>query len=954
MKKLIIVLILLGALQALAQQQCDSLKATAYAEKAVEFLKNELPDSSEWYRKKAEALFRTCDYLGNWIQLRKDLGVVYRNNAQFERAIAWFRSIQDDLWQKPRNTDEYKKLVWVYADIGYSYQKLNQYQSTREYYDKARSLYLKEVGGEDPVLAHYIYSELGNAYNRLRDYEQADIYLRRRKDILLEAGKWDGAAGALNDLGIVYTNEGQYQEAADIFSEGLALPDVGFENKVYLMTNLGFALMNTGELEAGLQYTRRCEEYIRNAPVSEEDKTDLLIWVYDNLRELYQEKGDYESAEQYYALKNRLIQQSLSGNRRALALSLITRGRMYLDWGKPQQALQDFHNALQYFMPGFTPDSSINLPDAEMLSAEPNLVDALGGLARSLAIRYHHAPSEALADKVSRCYALASMVEELLLHQYILEDAQFFALQDHRWVKAQNLSFTYDRWSKNNRDAAMVEQMFAISEKSRAALLWEGMEASRTFDTEDIGGIRNAFDSLNRKIERLEQMLHDSVNPESKTSLDVLKLEKRNALAERKTLLDRVKEELPEADFARQRIPIAISDLLQQLHKDQALVEYFIEESEAFIFVVDPQNEKAAVLKTDWDEEWSDMAATLMEDIIQQNHEAYTRKARALYQHLVAPILKVSSARNLTIIPDGVLWKVPFSVLLTEDETGSSFKDFHYLIREYTLNFGFSATLQQEMSHKSQSSSGKPLMAFAPSYRDVDINSTGSLLNPLKAAAGEAKAIAEQMDGIYIIGDRASKQRFLQAIMQASVLHIAAHAKSDPENPNFSFIAFSNTGDTLGQSFKLYAHELYNQTMPQEMIVLSACETGTGTVRSGEGIISLARAFAYSGTKSIVYTLWNVNDDASKKIMQSFYENLHNGMPKDKALQMAQVAYINDAPSHGHADPLLWAAYTPIGNMEPLYNSPLSAQLLLFGGLLIGALIGAGWYWRRKQKYSSV
>ena len=113
--------------------------------------------------------------------------------------------------------------------------------------------------------------------------------------------------------------------------------------------------------------------------------------------------------------------------------------------------------------------------------------------------------------------------------------------------------------------------------------------------------------------------------------------------------------------------------------------------------------------------------------------------------------------------------------------------------------------------------------------------------------------------------------------------------------------------------------ELYNIPLQAEMVVLSACETALGDIKEGEGIISLARAFAYAGAQSIITTLWQVSDQRSSELITAFYDNLSIGQPKDVALWNAK----NEQIENGfNAHPYNWAGYIPIGNMQAVQLSP--------------------------------
>ena len=112
------------------------------------------------------------------------------------------------------------------------------------------------------------------------------------------------------------------------------------------------------------------------------------------------------------------------------------------------------------------------------------------------------------------------------------------------------------------------------------------------------------------------------------------------------------------------------------------------------------------------------------------------------------------------------------------------------------------------------------------------------------------------------------------------------------------------------------------------MVVLSACETGLGELEASEGIISLGRAFTYAGAKSIITTLWSVNDQATSELMISFYQYLDQGMSKDEALRQSKLDYL-DSHDERFSHPYYWAAPIAIGDMESIeLNS---------GGM--------GWWW---------
>jgi CHAT domain-containing protein len=143
---------------------------------------------------------------------------------------------------------------------------------------------------------------------------------------------------------------------------------------------------------------------------------------------------------------------------------------------------------------------------------------------------------------------------------------------------------------------------------------------------------------------------------------------------------------------------------------------------------------------------------------------------------------------------------------------------------------------------------------------------------------------------------------------------------------------------------RLYGYEILAQSFPADLVVLSACETGLGKVVRGEGLMSLARAFSYAGARSLVTSLWNINDQSGQQLMAEFYKHLNEGLPKDEALRQAKLSYLANAPDNARAHPRYWAAFIPTGNMEPLKNNwPWQ------WGVAAIALLGFGFYFLRQR-----
>jgi CHAT domain-containing protein len=128
----------------------------------------------------------------------------------------------------------------------------------------------------------------------------------------------------------------------------------------------------------------------------------------------------------------------------------------------------------------------------------------------------------------------------------------------------------------------------------------------------------------------------------------------------------------------------------------------------------------------------------------------------------------------------------------------------------------------------------------------------------------------------------------------------------------------------------LHAFELYQMSLDAQLVVLSACNSGTGKISNGEGILSLAYGFMYAGVPSIVASHWTVDDASSYLIMEKFYKNLNDGMDKGAALRKAKLEALQELPAN-KTFPMYWGGYYLIGDTNPIdIESNRMSKFLLF------------------------
>jgi CHAT domain-containing protein len=306
--------------------------------------------------------------------------------------------------------------------------------------------------------------------------------------------------------------------------------------------------------------------------------------------------------------------------------------------------------------------------------------------------------------------------------------------------------------------------------------------------------------------------------------------------------------------------------------------------------------------------------STLLRDFI--------KYSRYLYEHLLAPVLNDVNGRvkEITIVPDGILCYLPFEILLTQDpaKTHMDFSALPYLLKDLRVSYDHSSSLIFNINDNNRKNK-KQYLGFAPEYTTTDN------LGRLSANRDEIEACRRIWKGTSFIGKQATETEFLSSASVYNIVHLAAHTVLNDEDPQGSCLVFTGGGNEMNDG-RLYIHELYNMNLNTQLLILSACETGTGHIKRGEGIISLARAFRFAGCHNILMSLWKVNDRTAMEMMVLFNRNLKKGLTKDKALQYAKLKYIQgDRNLH----PSFWASMILIGDQKQV-SKRLSYKEILF------------------------
>jgi len=396
-------------------------------------------------------------------------------------------------------------------------------------------------------------------------------------------------------------------------------------------------------------------------------------------------------------------------------------------------------------------------------------------------------------------------------------------------------------------------------------------------------------------------------------------------------------------DLIRKTEPLSLSMIRKKLKKDEIIVDYLLSnqytggERKLYIFIITRDDlefhesgldslfqENALILGSTADPETGSASAN-------SSYLGYTTALNYMYTKLIEPVEELLADKKLIIIPDEEIGWLSFDSFIRNMPTDDQpdWENLDHLIRHYTFSYASSSSLVYGKSFRLKR--GAELISFSPDYSKDTL--AGETQEQLTGAANEIRSIYKRFGGSSFAGEHATKRAFLGSIANPGILHLAMHSRSDTTNSRYSYLLFDNEGDTASDN-KLYNYEISISRVNSPMVVLSACNSGTGTLYYGEGLMSLARGFILAGASSVVKTAWAVNDEASSEIISVFYYHLADGKAKNEALRLAKLEYLKKA-GPAYANPVYWAAYEIMGDNAPVTGKRFPVYLVLITLIVI-------------------
>jgi CHAT domain-containing protein len=808
---------------------------------------------------------------------------------------------------------EHPQTALVLRGWGTLYLSKAEYAKAEPLLQESLEIYERTLGSDHPTIALSL-RQLANLHGYLEDLDRARAYLERALPIAEKGFDADDVSliAVVHDLGDVYRVQEDFDRAEPLLQRAL-----DFTEKKYGPENIQLAspLHNLGNVAAERkEYVRALELYGRSHAIREKvlgaqhpDTVRLLM----AMANVYGAQGDYARA--------------LGTYQRALDLLTISAGPYHRSTAVALDGIARFYAALG------------NLP---------------------LAIQYQERYDEVLAKQIDWNLTIGSDREKLAYLKWI-------SSQTDRTVSL-HVQLAPDHPAA--RDLALS---VLLQRKGRGLDAVSGSMAAlrQRLNSED----RKLLDELSETYAKQAKL--SLAGPGKTTRAD---WEKQLAdLAEQRELLE-TKVSERSGEFRAETQQVTVAAVREALPADAALIEFAkyrpfdprTKESWAY----GKPRYVAYILRRAGDVQWRDLgptdevdsaAAALRESLRDPRRGDVRELARTADRKILAPVRDLlGDPRRLLISPDGDLNLIPFQVLL--DEQG------HFLLQRYSITYLTTGRdlLRMQVARKSQSETlvianplfGEPSLTLsaqegrasrksaapASGRRSVTIAADMSSVYfaPLSGTALEARNIQRLFPEARVLtGEQAAKRSLLQA-ESPRILHIATHgffledalpnpppdakpagasdtraihATVEIQNPLLRSglaLAGANLNKGSGDDGILTALEASNLNLwGTKLVTLSACDTGVGEVKNGEGVYGLRRAFFLAGTESLVMSLWPVSDYVTRELMTEYYAGLKKGLGRGEALRQAQLEMLK---RKDRQHPFYWASFIQAGEWANL------------------------------------
>lgn len=872
------------------------------------------------------------------------LGIYHYIKGEIDTAIKYQNKVL--AIEKSFFGEGHLKLRKINVNLANSYKEQGFYDLASEILVKTSKMIRKELG-EDHLDLYLVYYNLASIYyftgrlNMALDFNQRIIRL-------LEKNNQDDREFAFiyNKMGLIYIEMDNYIKAIECLKKSIDLKEKVYgESHIAIAdgyNNLGTVYMLKDEKDKALQFFMKSLK-IKNKRYKGSHVS--LANSYKEIGQLYTRGKNIDLALKYLqdALEIRISEYGENNPRVSHIYNLIGNANLAND--NYVLAISNFKKAVESNQRS---NSSTEVKFSNFLNHNV-LLSSYEGQAKAYLLAYRKSlNTNNLLKSQKQCKISDSLIRFARFHNTNYKDKVFFSkkAKDINKIAIEGSMLLY------NNDILDLQDVLYFSEKSKANTLIELINN----DSKRFSGLPEKIIKFEKKLKIDRSYYQSKIQKEKSESSKLIEFKNKLFSINRKqdSLNEVLEKNYPKYYHLKYNDKvISIVDIQKKIDQETTLLEYFTADSITYAFTISKHDISVQELSTP---KLTEQIEAFRKSIIAKNTRAYKQQAYALYNTLIAPVKDKLVGNQLIIIPDGPLWHLNFDLLLTQNDDSNNPALLSYLLKKYAVTYANSANLLFT-TFKSDLDT-KPLqecLAFSFSDSTQTAETRTISMATLRDAGGdlpgtrkEIKAISDIIDGQYYFGSQAIEANFKSNASQYNILHLALHGEVDNERPENSKLYFTRSKDTIEDNL-LYSHELFALDIPAELTVLSACNTGSGKIAKGEGIMSLGTAFQYAGTKSLLLTSWEVSDQTTPELMKYFYTNLKAGMHKGKALQQAKLQYLSTA-NINRTDPFYWGGFYLVGDTTAMQFNDHTQLYWILGLSIVAVMFLVVFLYRRRIK----
>ncbi|MDP1676303.1 MAG: tetratricopeptide repeat protein [Bacteroidota bacterium] len=833
------------------------------------------------------------------------------------------------------------KISASYNGIAGTYETRGDYQKALDYFSRSLEIRKLVLGEKHPDIAN-LYNNVAAIYFRSGDYDLALEYYLKSLSIMNETLPIDHPSFGIryNNIAMAYRGKKEFDKALEFGSQSkfIFVKKLGDKHP-----NVAGVVNNIGRTYSDMkQYDRALESYQQALSIWKEkfgEKHVNVTQSFFNIGEAYGNLKEYEKAKMWLE-KSLLIRREMLGeNNVKVAQSYNALGSVYTDWNKLDSALQFYQKAIYTLVESPKDSNLYDIPITIKSISDFDLLVSLSGKAKVLFMQgiiqknisdlrtslntYEHALE--LVDNIRRGFGTEGSKMQLSQMSFdIYEQTISVALKLFEFTK----------------DDLYTSKAFSVAERSKANIL---LDAVSELNAKQFAGIPDSLleqeSALKIDLTFKETQLQkekDKKEKASKTKSEQLENTLFDLKRQYERLIVKFEKEYPDYySLKHQSENVSVRDIQEHLPDNKtAILEYVVGDSTVTIFLV---TKNRCIVKSQRSTSLTSLVKQFRRSIQNVESEEYVNLSYRLYTQLLAPVqTSLKGIQKLYIIPDGILNYLPFEALITKSHSKTApvnFAAIPYLIKQYEISYQVSARFFHDEQRKKQIDENYSFIGMAPVFSDRPSHSKniyttsvdritrsrtvdGEQFVELKESENEVKIIfnlfnvRKKSAKVFLHNEAKESNLKSNDIQQYRFIHIATHGIINEEKPNLSGIIFSAPENNSSEDGVLYSGEIYNLRLNADLVVLSACETGLGTIVKGEGILGFTRGFMYSGAQNLLVSLWQVADKSTAELMVQFYQNIFKKQSYPTALRNAKLEMIKQGK---YAHPVEWSPFVLTG-----------------------------------------